>query len=686
MTKAIYIASSEGGVGKSTIALGLVEAFAQTVKSVGVFRPLVKSTEDDIVTRTLTSLRTVPQAYDDAIGVDYDTLLDDPEGAMKTIIARYEELRKHYEAIVIVGSDYADVSAPIEMHFNAQVAANLNAPVLLAVRGKGRTVEQVKRSAEVAVKEFTSLHNVIFGCIATRIDPSLVQEARMALATVRRDLVTGVLPETTQLAAPTIGMQFEALGAKPWAGSKRELNRESLGILIGGMTLPNMLNKMAEDHTVVMPADRSDLLPALLLAHLSPAFPNLAGVILTGGYDIPANVRELVDSIDAGLPIAIVEEGAYKTTEKLTRLEGTRTSSAHKIDLSRKLFTDNINAAQLLNSLDRHPSTLRTPLAFENEIMATARADLRTIVLPEASDDRILESAAAILERGVARIILLGDSLTIQQRAAELGLNLSNAKIVSPNDDALINQFATEYARLRAKKGVTFEQAKEKLKDLSYFGTMMVHFGMADGMVSGAVNTTANTIRPSLEFIKTKPGVSVVSSSFLMNMPDRVLVMGDCAVNPNPTAEQLADIAISSAQTASAFGVEPRVAMLSYSSGDSGSGEDVDLVREATRLVKERAPELIVEGPIQFDTAIDPVVGKKKMPDSPVAGQATVFIFPDLNTGNNTYKAIQRTAGAVAVGPVLQGLNKPVNDLSRGALVADIVNTVAITAIQAGMD
>ena len=683
MTKAIYIASTEGGVGKSTIALGLVEAFAQTVKSVGVFRPLVKSTEDDIVTRTLTAQRTVPQSYDDAIGVDYDELLADPDGAMKKIIARYEVLRKQYEAIVIVGSDYADVSAPIEMRFNAQVAANLNAPVLLAVRGKNRNVEQVRRSAEVGVREFTRNHNTIFGIIATRIDPKLVQEARMALADIQRDLVTGVLPETSQLAAPTVGMQFEALGATPWVGSSRELGRESLGILIGGMTLPNLLSRMEEDHTIVMPADRSDLLPGLLLAHMSPSFPNLAGVVLTGGYEIPANVRELVDSLDARLPIAIVDDTTYNTTERLTRLEGTRTSSSHKIELSRKLFQDNINAAQMLDALERHPSTLRTPLSFENEIMAMARADLRTIVLPEATDDRILQSAATILERGVARIILLGDSLSIQQRAGELGLDLSKAKIVNPNDDALVNQFATEYARLRAKKGVTFEAAKEKLKDLSYFGTMMVHFGLADGMVSGAVNTTANTIRPSLEFIKTKPGVGVVSSSFLMCMPDRVLVMGDCAVNPNPTAEQLADIAISSAQTAKAFGVEPRVAMLSYSSGDSGSGEDVDLVKAATALVKEREPELLVEGPIQFDSAIDPVVGKKKLPGSPVAGQATVFVFPDLNTGNNTYKAIQRTSGAVAVGPVLQGLNKPVNDLSRGALVADIVNTVAITAIQA---
>ena len=225
--------------------------------------------------------------------------------------------------------------------------------------------------------------------------------------------------------------------------------------------------------------------------------------------------------------------------------------------------------------------------------------------------------------------------------------------------------------------------ARDTMTDVSYFGTMMVHRGLADGMVSGAVHTTAHTIRPSLEFVKTKPGISIVSSVFFMCLADRVMVYGDCAVVPDPTAEQLADIAISSAETASAFGIEPRVAMLSYSTGESGSGADVDRVREATRLVRMRRPDLKVEGPIQYDAAVDATVAKVKLPGSEVAGHATVFIFPDLNAGNNAYKAVQRAANAVAIGPVLQGLNKPVNDLSRGALVTDIVNTIAITAIQA---
>jgi phosphate acetyltransferase len=315
--------------------------------------------------------------------------------------------------------------------------------------------------------------------------------------------------------------------------------------------------------------------------------------------------------------------------------------------------------------------------------MERARVDRQRIVLPESEDDRILEAAAILLRRGVANLILLGDETKVRAQASVLGLDLDEASIVSPLDPALVEKFAAAYAEARAHKGMTVERAREVVTDVSYFGTMMVHHGMADGMVSGAVNTTAHTIRPALEFIKTKPGVSTVSSVFLMCLADRVLAYGDCAVIPEPTVEQLADIAISSAETAQQFGIEPRVAMLSYSTGTSGSGADVEKVRAATELVAQRAPDLLLEGPIQYDAAIDPEVARTKLPNSPVAGRATVFIFPDLNTGNNTYKAVQRSAHAIAIGPVLQGLKKPVNDLSRGALVEDIVNTVAITAVQA---
>ena len=327
--------------------------------------------------------------------------------------------------------------------------------------------------------------------------------------------------------------------------------------------------------------------------------------------------------------------------------------------------------------------TAVTPLAFQADLIERARADRRRIVLPEPDDDRVLQAAAQVLAAGIADITFVGEADYVAKRAGELGLDLSAAQVVSVGDPAYLERYAEEFARLRAKKGVTLEQAREKVTDVSYFGTMMVHMGDADGMVSGAAHTTAHTIVPSFQIIKTAPGVSVVSSIFLMAMKDRVWAFGDCAVNPNPTPEQLADIAVTSARTAAQFGVTPRVAMLSSSTGTSGSGPDVDAVVEATRLAREKAPELAIEGPIQFDAAVDAAVASKKLPGSDVAGKATVFVFPSLEAGNIGYKAVQRSSGALAVGPVLQGLNKPVNDLSRGALVEDIVNTVALTAVQA---
>jgi len=347
------------------------------------------------------------------------------------------------------------------------------------------------------------------------------------------------------------------------------------------------------------------------------------------------------------------------------------------------MFEKHVDATALLSVLDVARTDVVTPLMFEFDLIDRARSSKKHIVLPEGSDDRILRAAARLITRDVCDLTILGDEATVRARAGELGLDISRAAVISPVDPELVDRFAQAYAEARAAKGVTLDQARDQVQDVSYFGTMMVKEGLADGMVSGAAHTTAHTITPAFQLIKTPPGVSIVSSVFFMCLPDRVLVYGDCAVNPDPTAEQLADIAISSAETAQQFHIEPRVAMLSYSTGESGSGSDVDKVRLATQLVRERRPDLLVDGPMQYDAAVDPTVAAAKAPDSPVAGRATVLVFPDLNTGNNTYKAVQRSAGAVAVGPVLQGLRKPVNDLSRGALVQDIVNTVAITAIQA---
>jgi phosphate acetyltransferase len=668
------------------VALGMIEALTRTVGSVGVLRPVVPSEHPDEITNILISQPGVEQTYEQAIGVTYNEVLHDPDAALHTLVEKHAQLRERFGAVVIVGSDYTDVKTPTELTFNARVAANLNAPVIAVVSGRERTPEQIRSVAEGALTELRAHHAKVIGVIANRVKPDDLEAVRTDLATTFPGVTVGSLPAYKLLAAPTVQDQFDATEAHLILGNPDLLAREALDVVVAGMTLPNVLPRLLQEATVTLASDRADMLPGLLLAHSSGLFPPLAGIILVGGYPIPDSILDLIGSIRADIPIGMTNLGSYTTADRLFRLEGAMTNSPRKVEVARRLFAENIDSAALLAALEVGQPEAVTPLMFEHQLQELARSDRRIIVMPEASDDRILTSADILLRRGVADIILLGDSMSIRTRANALGLSLRAAKVIDPSDPELVERFSSEYARLRAHKGVTIEQAKAKLTDLSYFGTMMVHLGMADGMVSGAINTTANTIRPSLEFIKTKPGVDVVSSSFLMCLEDRVVVYADCAVNPDPTAEQLATIAISSAETAEAFGIEPRIAMLSYSTGTSGSGADVDKVRTATELVRQRRPDLPLEGPIQFDAAVDATVARTKLPDSPVAGRATVFIFPDLNTGNNTYKAVQRSAGAVAIGPVLQGLNKPVNDLSRGALVEDIVNTVAITAIQAQRD
>ncbi|MDN5824178.1 MAG: phosphate acetyltransferase, partial [Micrococcaceae bacterium] len=407
-----------------------------------------------------------------------------------------------------------------------------------------------------------------------------------------------------------------------------------------------------------------------------------AGLLLTGPRPIEDSVLPLLAA--APFPVFTVEEDTYSTAHRVWEVSGALTAGQpRKTAAALGAWYRDVDEDELLARLSLPAPETMTPLRFLHQLVERARSERQRIVLPEGEDLRILRAAEIISRRGICDLVILGNTHEVRELAAAHGIDLDGIPITDPARSDLLEGFAAEYARLRAHRGVTVESARERLLDRSYFATMMVHLGQVDGMVSGAAHTTANTIRPSLEFIKTRPGVDIVSSVFLMLMEDRVLVYGDCAVNPDPDANQLADIAVASARTARQFGVDPRVAMLSYSTGASGTGGSVDEVRAATDLVRQRDPGLAVDGPIQYDAAVDASIGASKLPGSSVAGQATVFIFPNLNTGNNTYKAVQQSAGAVAVGPVLQGLNQPVNDLSRGCTVDDIVNTVAITAIQA---
>ncbi|MGV8876720.1 MAG: phosphate acetyltransferase, partial [Rhodoglobus sp.] len=691
MARNIYITSIEGHAGKSTIALGLLDTLSREVERVGVFRPVARtSNERDYVLEMLLGHEAVDVNYDDAVGVGYDDVHADPEAALSLIIERFKALEAQCDVVLILGSDYTDVGTPTELSYNARVAANLGAPVLLVIggqseEGQNRTPSELAQVYVIAGQELAGAHAQLVGVIVNRSDPARLTEIIASVsAVVGGDIPVWAIPEDPLLIAPSLAALLQAVDGELLKGDSELLLREALGFVVAGMTMENVLTRLIEGSVVVVAGDRSDVLVATLMAHASDTFPSLAGIILNGGFDLLPQIERLIDGLNLSLPIIRTTLGTYDTARIITKTRGRLAAdSPRKFDIALAMFEQHVDAAALIKRLDLHPPMVVTPLMFEYGLLDRARQQRQHIVLPEGNDDRILRASSTLLRRGIVELTILGDEGEVRGRAAELGLDISAAHIVSPVASELREQFASEYVRLRAHRGMTMEIARETVADGSYFGTMMVQLGLADGMVSGAAHTTAHTIRPSFEIIKTRPGVSIVSSVFLMCLDDRVLVYGDCAVNPDPDAAQLADIAISSAETAAQFGIDPRIAMLSYSTGTSGSGADVDKVRAATAVVRQRRPDLAVDGPIQYDAAVDAAVGESKMPNSAVAGRATVFVFPDLNTGNNTYKAVQRSAGAIAIGPVLQGLRKPINDLSRGALVQDIVNTVAITAIQA---
>ncbi|MCG5432182.1 phosphate acetyltransferase [Mycobacterium sp. MYCO198283] len=682
--RAIYIAAPEGDTGKSTVALGILHRLTATVAKVGVFRPIARSEHGDHILELLLDHASADLSFDECVGISYQQLHDDTEAALATIVDRYHAVADRCDAVLIVGSDYTDVTAPTELSVNARIAVNLGAPVVLTVRARGRTPHEVAQVAEVCLAELSAQHARTAAVVANRCQPDELAAVAEALAALPDVPASYVLPEDPVLVAPSVEDLQRAVDGTLVAGDAELLGREAMGVLVAGMTAEHVLERLTEGATVITPGDRSDVVLAVTSAHAAEGCPSLSSVILNGGLPLHPAIAKLVDGLHQRLPMIATTLGTFETASAVASARGRVTAaSTRKIDTALALMERHVDIGDLLAQLAIELPAVVTPQMFEYQLIDQARSDRRHIVLPEGDDDRILRAAGRLLQRRVADLTILGVESQIRSRAAELGVDLDVATVIDPCDNAYADDFAAQYTELRKHKGMTLERAVEVIRDVSYFGTMLVHNGIVDGMVSGAAHTTAHTVRPAFEIIKTKPDVSTVSSVFFMCLADRVLAYGDCAIVPDPSAEELADIAISSAHTSAQFGIEPRVAMLSYSTGTSGSGADVDKVRRATELVRERQPDLPVEGPIQYDAAVEPSVAKSKAPDSEVAGRATVLIFPDLNTGNNTYKAVQRSAGAVAIGPVLQGLNKPVNDLSRGALVSDIVNTVAITAIQA---
>ena len=693
MTNAIYLATTEPYSGKSVIALGLMNLLFGKTESVAYFKPVISSIGPGKEQR-LELLRAhfnLPMPYEEMFIFTRNQLVQKINSGneadfIDTIIDRFKKLQDRHDFVVVEGTDFISSNINMEFDGNITIAKNLGVPVAIITRGDGKSVQEIVDVAVATVHSFLDEGVHILTVIANKLNPDKMDEVRDELTkALPKDIIVTCIPTATDLDSPTMSEIFQSVGGRILLGDHLLSNQVDSSI-VGAMQLHNCLSRLTRNSLIVTPGDRGDIILGALQANLSKNYPKVAGLVLTGGLLPEETILNLIQGLDTVVPIIQVDTGTFKT---VTNVANTRArisvDNTEKIDLAVSIFDKFVDVKTLEKKIITFRPTSITPRMFQYQLVKRAREERKHIVLPEGDDDRILLAAKDLVKQDVVDLTILGQRESIQASLIRmnLDLDLEKVKIIDPGTSERFNDYANTLYELRKNKNVTPETARDLMLDVSYFGTMMVFKGAADGMVSGAAHTTQHTIRPALQFVKTKPGVSTVSSVFFMCLPNRVSVFGDCAVNPNPTSEQLAEIAISSAETSKMFGIDPKVAMLSYSSGASGEGEDVEKVRKATEIVRQRRPDLKVEGPIQYDAAVDPSVGKKKMPNSEVAGQASVLIFPDLNTGNNTYKAVQRETGALAIGPVLQGLNKPVNDLSRGCTVADIFNTVVITAIQA---
>jgi phosphate acetyltransferase len=705
LTHSVYITAMAAQSGKSVVALGLMEMLSARAERVGFFRPIVGAdgTSDPEIELMRRRYGLAAAAEDMFAMSDEEAqaaiAAGDYDEVKKRVVAAYRKLEADCDAVVCEGTDFAGHMPALDFDLNADLANELDCPVLVVV--SGNSPDEAVEAARVARESLRQKGCELFGVFVNRVPLAVLRDVTTSLANQDGDRPVYVLPEQPELASPTVAEVASTLGARPlfeltelrnasWAGASLALpgtgdelmHREVRSVRIAAMSVEHFIDGLEEGALVIVPGDRPDVLIASITCTLSSAFPSVSAVVLTGGYPLNPSIRRLLEV--APFPVLEVESSTYETAALVDSVRPAITAdNDRKIATALGVFEAGVDAGELEQRVALERPGRMTPTMFEYDLVERAKADRRHIVLPEGDDERVLLAADILLRRGVVDITILGNPSDVGSRSAALGLDLQGANVVDPETSPLRAVYAETYYELRKARGVTEEEALETAGDVTYFATLMVGAGEADGMVSGAAHTTGDTIRPAFQIIKAQRGVSVISSVFLMLLPDRVLVYGDCAVNPKPDSRQLADIAISSAETAATFGVEPRVAMLSYSTGESARGPDVDAVRAATEVVQERRPDLKVEGPIQYDAAVDASVAEKKLPGSEVAGQATVFIFPDLDTGNIAYKAVQRSTGATAIGPVLQGLRKPVNDLSRGCLVADIVNTVVITAIQA---
>jgi len=688
-TNTLYIASMEPGAGKLLVTMGIMELLTRRLGRVGFFRPVIDVENgrdgdiDLILSRYCPTMK-----YEDSFGFKAEEVKTYVAGnrlkeLLEKLIGRLKELQKSYDFVLCEGLNSLGFLSAFDIDINIEIAKNLGCPFISVINGLNQQADEIEQEINISRDTVHAAGCTHFAVFVNRLLPDVLEQLQTS-RTEGQDPPLFFLPEVDELDNPSLADIKKNLNAALVLGRDQDMDRVVKQCKIAAMTMDHFLDYVEDGDLIIAPGDRCDIILASIASLYSPNFQNLAGILLTGGFVPGPNVMRLLEGRALPVPVLGVATDTYTTTRNVDTVPAVITpDNNRKIALALGIFESRVKTEALLERVMISASSVLTPVMFEYSLFERARSIRKHIVLPESSDTRILRAAEILLRRNVVELTLLGDPAKIRAESASLGLNLDGANLVDPAASPWTDDFVNELYTLRKHKNITRDAARDAMSNMSYYGTMMVYKGYADGMVSGAVHTTADTIRPALQFIKAKPGFSVVSSVFFMCLDTRVLVYGDCAVNPDPNAEQLAEIAISSAETAKTFGIEPRVAMLSYSTGASGRGKDVEKVRQATAFVREKRPKLAVDGPIQYDAAIEPSVARTKMPNSDVAGTATVFIFPDLNTGNNTYKAVQRSSGAVAIGPVLQGLKKPVNDLSRGCLVPDIINTVAITAIQA---
>ncbi len=693
MSKGIYVATIEPNSGKSVVVLGLMRMLLGKTAKVGYFRPIIediKVGEMDNHINTVVSYFEIDINYKKTYAFTRSQVLDlynqgKSGKVIDEIIKKYKNLEERFDFILVEGTDFSHENSSLELDINLLISKNLGLPAIIVSQGDGKLLSDVVDNVQLAHDTFKEEVDVL-SIMTNKINPDEVSTLKSLLkARINSGTDITVIPKINSLASPTVKEIVKTLKGNILFGHDM-LNNQVDNFNVATMQLRNYLNQLKDDCLVITAGDRADIILGSLQANRSKNYPKISGIILTGGLMPEESILKLIEGLSSIVPIISVKGGTFSVANEIGKIKSRiYAENIEKIETSIATFEKHVDTDKLANDLITFRSDIFTPRMFQYNLLQRALKDKKHIVLPEGDDERVLKAAARLIDAHVVELTLIGEKEKIKERIEnyDISLDINDVNIVNPIESPHFKDYVNTFYELRKHKGVNLDMAKDAMTDVSYFGTMMIYKGHADGMVSGAVHTTAHTLRPALQFIKTKPGVNIVSSVFFMCLEDRVSIFGDCAINPNPNAEQLAEIAISSAKTAQDFGVEPKVAMLSYSSGASGKGEDVERVRKATEIAKAQAPNLKIEGPIQYDAAVDMRIGKSKLPDSEVAGQASVLIFPDLNTGNNTYKAVQRETGALAIGPMLQGLNKPVNDLSRGCTADDIYSTVIITAIQA---